>query len=459
MFAVGTVLEGKYRVDRVLGRGGMGMVVAATHLTLGQPVALKFLHGDHLRDPEIVERFVREARAAAALRSEHVCRVSDVGVLDDGTPYIVMELLVGRDLASLLAAGGPLPVPTACDYLLQACLGLAEAHARSIVHRDLKPANLFLTRRPDGAPLIKVLDFGIAKAPGGALSSLTNPSSVLGSPGYMSPEQLRSSRDVDARSDLWSLGVILFELVTGAPPFTGQSIAELAIRVTLDPTPPLAGPRPRPAGFDDVVHRCLAKEPAGRYQDLAGLARALAAYAGPGGAELASAVSRLLGGSQLPAAGPASPAAPELSPPIAPTLPPDTPTTMGSAASSMVTGRSRSVRRGLAAGVAVIAAGVGIALAIASGGDLESGTGAPPSSASPAPAPVPPPAPAPAAAAAPEPPDPSGPGAAPADAGVEDAAARPPEQQAPPARPPARSPRPGRPPRNPSREEIGESRF
>src|SRR6185295_7457724 len=196
---------------------------AATHIHLQQQVALKFLLPEYLNNLPVVERFVREARASAALRGEHVCRVSDVGALDSGAPYIVMELLDGGDLASLLAHGGPLQVPIACDYILQACVGVAEAHALSIVHRDLKPANLFLTRRTDGAPLIKVLDFGIAKAQGDASFSLTQTASVLGSPGYMSPEQLRSSRDVDLRSDIWSLGVILYELVVGRPPFTGES--------------------------------------------------------------------------------------------------------------------------------------------------------------------------------------------------------------------------------------------
>src|SRR5215204_4397964 len=152
------LLAGKYRVDRVIGRGGMGVVVAATHIYLNQPVALKFLLPDVEHNHEVVVRFVREARASAQLRGQHVCRVSDVGTLENGSPYIVMELLEGSDLGSLID-GGPLPVQTATDFLLQACLGIAEAHALGIVHRDLKPTNLFLTRRPDGGPLVKVLDF------------------------------------------------------------------------------------------------------------------------------------------------------------------------------------------------------------------------------------------------------------------------------------------------------------
>jgi serine/threonine protein kinase len=371
VIAVGAVLAGKFRVDRVIGQGGMGVVVAATHLHLQQPVALKFLLPDLVHSPQIVERFVREARASAQLRGEHVCRVSDVGAFDNGAPYIVMELLEGSDLASLLETNGPLPVPLAADYVLQACIGIAEAHAVGIVHRDLKPANLFLTRRPDGTPLIKVLDFGIAKARSDRNFSLTQTSAVLGSPGYMSPEQLRSTRDVDVRSDIWSLGVILYELVSGRPPFTGESITELALHIAMDPTPPLIGRMPQ--GFDQLVHRCLEKDPAQRYPDLANLAHALAAYGGPGGWEIANAVSRLL--NVAPSASIASHPAYAGAPTVrAPVLPPPgqplgrpgssqrtTPTTMGAAASSMVMPPSRRAGWGVVAGVA-LAAIIGVAV-------------------------------------------------------------------------------------------------
>src|SRR5262245_16752002 len=303
----------------------MGVVVGATHLHLQQPVALKFLLPELMHNTQLVERFVREARASAQLRGEHVCRVSDVGSFDSGAPYIVMELLDGRDLASLLAAGA-LPVQRAADYVLQACVGIAEAHALGIVHRDLKPANLFLTQRPDGSPLIKVLDFGIAKAQGDRNFSLTQTSAVLGSPGYMSPEQLRSTRDVDARSDIWAIGVVLYELVSGRPPFTGNSITELALRIAMDSPPPLVGRMPQ--GFDQLVNRCLAKEPDQRYPDLANLAHALAAYAGPGGWDLANAVSRLL--HVEPASGPVTQV---LGPMTAAGARPAMPTTLGAAAS------------------------------------------------------------------------------------------------------------------------------
>jgi serine/threonine protein kinase len=491
VISVGAVLAGKFRVDRVIGQGGMGVVVGATHLHLQQPVALKFLLPDLVHSPQIVERFVREARASAQLRGEHVCRVSDVGAFDNGAPYIVMELLEGKDLASLLEASGRLPVGMAADYVLQACVGVAEAHALGIVHRDLKPANLFLTRRPDGAPLIKVLDFGIAKARSDRNFSLTQTSAVLGSPGYMSPEQLRSTRDVDVRSDIWSLGVVLYELVSGRPPFTGESITELALHIAMDPTPPLVGPMPH--GFDQLVHRCLEKDPAQRYPDLANLAHALAAYGGPGAWDMANAVSRLLNvapsasGSALPYAN-----APTVRAPISSPFPPghpaaqqpvryaSTPTTMGAAASSMVmapAARQRGMRWGVVAGVAGAAIAGVVVTALAMRSDKQPPSQPAPTASSatePAAHSTPPPAAPTAAAPAAEPSAPPPP-AQPADAAVPVPPAAPPTVPPPPPAIPAdagadadapRPPRPSRPPRpkpadnKPDKpEDIGESRF
>jgi serine/threonine-protein kinase len=286
----GDVLLGKYRVDRVLGVGGMGVVVAATHLQLGQPVALKFMLVDALASAEAAERFLREARAAVRLRSQHVARIQDVGTLENGAPYIVMELLQGMDLAQVLAQQGPLPPTTAVDFVLQACDAIAEAHASGIVHRDLKPANLFVTVAPSGAALVKVLDFGIAKAHDPLSVSMTQTSAVFGSPAYMSPEQLRSSKAVDARADIWSLGIILYETLCGQVPFHGETITELGLKVVMDPLPPLpriAGMKP---GLEAVIYRCLEKAPEARPASVAELAAQLAPFASPSARALAEGI-------------------------------------------------------------------------------------------------------------------------------------------------------------------------
>ena len=270
----GTLIAGKYRIERVLGRGGMGIVVEATHMQLEVRVALKFLDESMVSDATAVARFTREAKASAQLRSEHVCRVTDFGI-EGRVPYIVMELLAGTDLARLCKVR-TLDVPTAALYIQQACRGLAEAHAIGIVHRDLKPGNLFVTRRADGSPLIKVLDFGVAKAPVADDVGLTGTSNVVGSPGYLSPEQVRSSRSVDGRSDIWSLGVILYKLVSGRLPFRADGFAEFSLAITTTPMPPLAGV---PPAFEQVVARCLAKDAANRYPDVTALADDLAPFA------------------------------------------------------------------------------------------------------------------------------------------------------------------------------------
>ncbi|HMA92739.1 MAG TPA: serine/threonine-protein kinase, partial [Polyangiaceae bacterium] len=237
----GSILAGKFRVERVLGQGGMGVVVAATHLQLEQLVAIKFLLPEACAIPNAIARFMQEARAAAKIRSEHIGRVMDVATADDGTPYIVMEYLEGQDLAALLAARGQLPVAEAVGYLLQACEAVSEAHSLGIVHRDLKPANLFLTHRGDGSPLVKVLDFGISKslAEGSQNANLTGTALIMGSPQYMSPEQVRSAKHVDTRTDIWSLGVIAHELLAGRPPFTADTATALLIQIAVEPPTPL----------------------------------------------------------------------------------------------------------------------------------------------------------------------------------------------------------------------------
>ena len=286
--------------------GGMGVVAIATHVQLDQKFALKVMHDALSQDHATVERFMREARASARLKSEHVCRVSDVDQLDTGAPFIVMELLEGLDLQQLLRQA-LLPIATAADYVLQACVAVAEAHGVGIVHRDLKPANLFLTNRMDGSPLIKVLDFGIAKATADAELQITQTQAIMGSPGYMSPEQLRSSRDVDARSDVWSLGVILYELTTGRLPFVGQTITELAVKVAVDPPQPL--PPDMDPGFAGIIGRCLEKDIDRRYASVAALAMDLARYAGAAGMQSASMIARLTG-SQPHVSAPRSAVAP-----------------------------------------------------------------------------------------------------------------------------------------------------
>src|SRR4051812_10612275 len=260
----GTTIAGRYRVDQVLGAGGMGIVVSAIHLELGNRVAIKVLRDEMAANPTIVERFLREARAVVQLRTEHVCRVFDVGRLDTGAPYIVMELLDGSDLGRVVARQA-LPVTVAVEYVMQACVAVAEAHAAGIVHRDLKPANLFVTRRLDGGPLIKVLDFGIAKALAGDGAQLTRSHSMMGSPGYISPEQLQSARDVDVRTDIWALGVTLYHLLSARLPFYRPNAAEMAVRIATEPPDPLEVP---PA-LRAAVFRCLEKSPDRRYADVA----------------------------------------------------------------------------------------------------------------------------------------------------------------------------------------------
>jgi serine/threonine-protein kinase len=271
---IGAVLAGRYRVDRVLGQGGMGIVVQAMHLQLHQPVAMKFLLPEVLGNQQVVQRFVREAQAAVRLKSEHVARVIDVGTLETGAPYMVLEYLDGTDLSSFPRS--QLTVGMVVDLMLQACEALAEAHALGIVHRDIKPANFFITKRADGALLLKVLDFGISKT-STMSNQLTATQAVMGTPAYMSPEQMRSSRDVDLRSDIWSLGVVLYELLQGVPPFGGDTFSSMVLQVVNNPLPKLTVRLP--GDLEAIVYRCLEKDPARRFQNTAELAQVLAKYA------------------------------------------------------------------------------------------------------------------------------------------------------------------------------------
>jgi eukaryotic-like serine/threonine-protein kinase len=276
-FAVGDVIASKYEVTGLLGAGGMGYVISARHIELGEMVALKFLRPEALAHAELVERFAREARAAAKIRSEHIANVFDVGTLTDGTPFIVMEYLDGKDLADHLHQEGALPISVAVEYIMQACEALAAAHANGIVHRDIKPENLFLTQQAQGMHTIKVLDFGISKIalPRGK-RDLVRTQMALGSPVYMSPEQIRRSDQVDARSDIWAVGCVLFELLTGVTAFDEPSLLELSAAILEREPVPLQTLRPDASEeLEEIVLRCLTKNPDHRYQNVAELAAAL----------------------------------------------------------------------------------------------------------------------------------------------------------------------------------------
>lgn len=288
--APGEVIAGKFRVERVLGAGGMGVVVEARDIDLDDRVALKLLLPAALERPDIVARFRREARAAVKIKSEHIARVLDVGTREDGSPFIVMEYLEGYDLSKPIRKNGRLSIPTAVDYILQACEALAEAHVLGIVHRDIKPPNLFLTLRADGSPCIKVLDFGISKVIGGLdtpdgvdipEATLTQTSVVLGSPRYMAPEQISKPKSVDARADIWGIGTTFYRLVTGAAPYEGNTLPEIFAAILMTPDGPTlihARVPTAPAELDAVIRRCIRINPADRWPNIGDFATALAPF-------------------------------------------------------------------------------------------------------------------------------------------------------------------------------------
>jgi serine/threonine-protein kinase len=327
---IGALVDRKYRVEDRIGAGGMGVVLSASHVHLGERVALKLVRPTKGLDLDAYERLFREARIAGRIRSEHVARVFDLGLADNGMPYIAMEYLEGTDLAWWITERGPSDPAEAVELLLQAIEGVAEAHALGVIHRDLKPANLFLTRRSDGSPCIKVLDFGVSKmvgdaatpdapvppwvpaqppddapapeghtlrvgvSPAASTCGLTGSRTRIGSPRYAAPEQMRSARDVDVRADVWAFGAILFELLTGHPAFDGSSLDEIRRAVaSLEPATLERLRRDLPRGLADVVRRCLQKDRAARYADVAQLALALAPFV-PGGGERAARVARIL---------------------------------------------------------------------------------------------------------------------------------------------------------------------
>jgi serine/threonine-protein kinase len=287
---IGTLVAGKYRIDRLIGRGAMGAVFAADDEALGRRVAVKTMWKEHVRSPDLVQRFLNEARAAARIESEYVARIFDLGQTALGAPFIVLELLEGADLARTLESRGSLPVPEVVGWVMQALEGIAEAHALGILHRDLKPANLFLARKRNGTSSIKIVDFGVSKdlraLPVGP--SLTTTTAMLGSPAYMAPEQLRDARTVDARADIWAIGIILYELLAGEVPFRAANVADLCVAIHKHEFVPVGSDRPDvPAALDDVVRRCLALDADARFPDVASLAEALVPFA-PAGADVAA---------------------------------------------------------------------------------------------------------------------------------------------------------------------------
>jgi serine/threonine-protein kinase len=323
----GETIASKYVIEAPCGRGGLAVVLSAMHLELDRRVAIKVLLPEWAGDAEVVRRFVREGRTATRIKSEHVVRVFDVGTLDSGAPYLVLEYLEGHNLEDIVTNWGPVAVPTAIDWVLQAAEAIAEAHAHGIVHRDLKPANLFLTRRADGSACIKVIDFGLSKLNDARLrgvSKITLPTDVMGSPHYMAPEQLKATCDADERADLWALGAVLHELITGQAPFGGETVAEICATVLTQATPRISSIRANvPAGLERAVLRCLEKDPAARFATVAEMAYAIAPFGTAVAGRSYERIARMAG-PPVPSALPSTPTAlsNEVTLPSLPSLPP-----------------------------------------------------------------------------------------------------------------------------------------
>jgi len=276
----GAMIASKYRVLRVIGMGGMGKVVAALHVELNQTVAIKVMHPEMATETDSVRRFMREGKSAALLRSDHAVRIIDVGRLPSGVPYLVMEYLEGEDLDARRARR-QLSVEEIVDYMAQAMTAIAEAHDAGLVHRDIKPQNLFLMRLPDGRERVKVLDFGLAKelpSIQSTNSALTTDNMLLGSPHYMSPEQIRTPTSVDGRTDIWALGAAMFKLLTGQPPYVSGTLHGVLARILADPAPHVRSLRPdvSPA-LDEVIARCMEKDLEKRFQSVHALLDAMLA--------------------------------------------------------------------------------------------------------------------------------------------------------------------------------------
>jgi serine/threonine-protein kinase len=271
---IGKTIGGKYNVRAVLGEGGMGTVFEALNLAIGRQVAIKVLHATQLRKKDAVRRFHQEARAAGAIGHPNICEVYDLGTLDDGCPYLVMEKLVGETLADRIAREGGLPTDEVVDILTQVLSGLVAAHEKGIVHRDIKPENVFLTRRVGCPPVAKLVDFGVSKIIAAQRvdaddqeMDLTRTGIVLGTPYYLAPEQARGDRNLDARVDLYASGVVLYEALTGRRPFTAANYNALLINILTRSPRPARELRPDlPEAFDQILQKAMAREPFDRYQ-------------------------------------------------------------------------------------------------------------------------------------------------------------------------------------------------
>jgi serine/threonine protein kinase len=280
------LIAGKYQLVRMIGRGGMGSVWEARHASLGTPSAIKFIEAEYADSQEARSRFDKEAKAAATIQSKHAIQIYDHGVTDDGKPYIVMELLQGEPLDKRIDRLCRMSLQDTARILQQVCRGLARAHERGIIHRDLKPENIFIVRNPDDDDEVaKVLDFGIAKMSNGpgnpGMTSSTKTGAVLGTPFYMSPEQARGLRNVDHRTDVWSLGIIAFKCLTGKLPFDGESVGDLLVKICTAPVPVPSQAIPGiPPNFDAWFMRALEREPERRFANVTELSDALCFAAG-----------------------------------------------------------------------------------------------------------------------------------------------------------------------------------
>jgi serine/threonine-protein kinase len=282
----GYVVAGKYRLDEVIGSGGMGSVWSATHVALGHRLAMKLISREFVKSTEALRRFDAEAKAAARLQSRHVVQVFDTGTLQDGTPYIAMELLAGQNLHQRVHHHGPLSVADAVSVVTQCGRALARAHSMSIVHRDIKPDNIFLAQMPDeDGIVVKILDFGVAKilhedgSPGNQGSTRTGV--LLGTPLYMSPEQARGLKSIDHRTDLYSMGLVTYTMLTGNLAFSGESFGDLLLKICTEPLPSLSASAPwLPTAFEMWFQRACARDPAARFQTAEDFADAFRAAAG-----------------------------------------------------------------------------------------------------------------------------------------------------------------------------------